>query len=223
MEPLDDEMKKKNSTDTKTKIMEVAFELFGRYGVEGTSVREISKRSKVNLAAINYHFESKENLFWNIMYETFKEVNADIKAMSAKTNDIYQLSEMVFDYFVEEKMALKNTMKMMLMEGVGEPQSEEIKSVLDSPMGPPGGEFFAEKILKSVSYPLSPEGIMWGVKATYGSVMHWALMTCAEPICAKAANDELMGEKQIKKDVQRMVQATILFLDKNPELFRLKN
>ncbi len=40
-----------------------AGELFAEHGVEGTSVRAIAAKCNANIAAVNYHFGSKENLY----------------------------------------------------------------------------------------------------------------------------------------------------------------
>jgi AcrR family transcriptional regulator len=40
-----------------------AGELFAEHGLEGTSVRAIAEKAGANIAAINYHFGSKENLY----------------------------------------------------------------------------------------------------------------------------------------------------------------
>src|SRR4030065_2496708 len=44
-------------------ILEVAGEIFAEQGFRKTTVREICKRGKVNLAAINYYFGDKEHLY----------------------------------------------------------------------------------------------------------------------------------------------------------------
>lgn len=52
----------KQEPDTKQKILDAAQHLFSREGFKGTSLRTITNRAQVNLAAINYHFGSKETL-----------------------------------------------------------------------------------------------------------------------------------------------------------------
>lgn len=47
---------------TKDKILDAAETLFAEHGFEGTSLREITALASVNLAAINYHFRSKDAL-----------------------------------------------------------------------------------------------------------------------------------------------------------------
>ena len=49
--------------DTKTALVLAAGELFAEHGFEGTSVRAIAEKAGANVAAINYHFGSKEGLY----------------------------------------------------------------------------------------------------------------------------------------------------------------
>jgi len=52
---------------TKLALIEAAGELFAAYGFEGTSVRAIAEKAGANVASINYHFGSKENLYTEVM------------------------------------------------------------------------------------------------------------------------------------------------------------
>ena len=47
---------------TKDRILGAAEELFAQNGFAGTSLRQVTTRADVNIAAVNYHFGSKENL-----------------------------------------------------------------------------------------------------------------------------------------------------------------
>jgi AcrR family transcriptional regulator len=50
------------SEDTRERILEAASNLFAVRGFEGTTLREITEAAQVNLAAVNYHFRSKDEL-----------------------------------------------------------------------------------------------------------------------------------------------------------------
>ena len=54
--------------DTRERILDAAERLFMAHGYEGTSMRQITGEAAVNLAAVNYHFGSKESL----MQEVFR-------------------------------------------------------------------------------------------------------------------------------------------------------
>lgn len=61
--------------DTKVKILDAAEKLFGMNGFEATSLREITSAADVNLAAINYHFQSKDSLIDAIVARRIEPVN----------------------------------------------------------------------------------------------------------------------------------------------------
>lgn len=48
--------------ETRTRILDAAEELFMQHGFEGTSMRLLTAKAAVNLAAVNYHFGSKNAL-----------------------------------------------------------------------------------------------------------------------------------------------------------------
>mgnify|MGYP000184469773 CR=1 FL=1 len=52
----------KNSVDTRSRILDAAEVLFMEHGFDGTSMRMITSQAGVNLAAVNYHFGTKELL-----------------------------------------------------------------------------------------------------------------------------------------------------------------
>ncbi len=211
----------KKSTDTRSRIMEVAFDLFGRFGVEGTSVRQIAKDSKVNLAAINYHFKTKENLFWEIMHETFTEVDTSIGNFAKSSKTVKELSLKTYDYFVEDPIGLRNTMKLMLTEIKSRPEKKEVMEALDSAMGPPGGIYFGEMIKKEISYKLSQEGVFWGIKSIFGSISHWAMIVSSSH-CNENSENFLMSDQQIKKDLGRMVEASMEYLENHAKHFKAR-
>ena len=49
------------------RILDAAEQLFAEKGVAGTSVRNITEKAGVNVAAVNYHFDKKENLVGRVI------------------------------------------------------------------------------------------------------------------------------------------------------------
>ncbi|MEF8698858.1 MAG: TetR/AcrR family transcriptional regulator [Candidatus Accumulibacter sp. UW20] len=56
----------RTSSDTRERILDVAERLFMENGYEATSMRVITGAAEVNLAAVNYHFGSKEALLCEV-------------------------------------------------------------------------------------------------------------------------------------------------------------
>jgi AcrR family transcriptional regulator len=52
-----------SSTETKEQIITVAERLFAEHGFMGTTLRNVVSEAGVNIAAVHYHFGSKEELF----------------------------------------------------------------------------------------------------------------------------------------------------------------
>jgi AcrR family transcriptional regulator len=57
----------RESPDTRTRIQDVAVELFTEHGYEATSLREIAERLGVTKAALYYHFKTKEDIVSSLM------------------------------------------------------------------------------------------------------------------------------------------------------------
>jgi AcrR family transcriptional regulator len=60
---------------TKDRILGAAEELFAQYGFAGTSLRQVTSRADVNIAAVNYHFGSKENLVNEVFRRRMDEMS----------------------------------------------------------------------------------------------------------------------------------------------------
>ena len=61
---------------TRTRILDAAEELFMLHGFEGTSMRQLTSRAGVNLAAVNYHFGSKDALIEAVFRRRLDPMNA---------------------------------------------------------------------------------------------------------------------------------------------------
>ncbi len=67
--------------ETKTRILDAAELLFAQHGLSDTSLRAITDAAAVNLAAVNYHFGSKEALIHAVFARRLKPVNERRLAM----------------------------------------------------------------------------------------------------------------------------------------------
>ncbi|WP_432822935.1 TetR/AcrR family transcriptional regulator [Trichloromonas sp.] len=66
--------------DTKGRILDVAEELFARQGFHATSLRAITGAAEVNLAAVNYHYGSKEALLDAVFERRLTPLNFERRA-----------------------------------------------------------------------------------------------------------------------------------------------
>ncbi len=61
--------------DTKERILDVAERLFAEHGFADTSLRMITAEASVNLAAVNYHFQSKDALILAVIARRMGPLN----------------------------------------------------------------------------------------------------------------------------------------------------
>ena len=72
------------SADTKTRILDAAEHLFMEHGFEATSLRQLTTAASVNLAAVNYHFGSKDELFQAVLTRRLDPMNQERIDLLAK-------------------------------------------------------------------------------------------------------------------------------------------
>ena len=67
--------------DTKARILDAAEQLFAAHGFAGTSLRAVTRKAGVNLAAVHYHFGTKEDLLRAVVSRIVVPVNRERLAM----------------------------------------------------------------------------------------------------------------------------------------------
>lgn len=67
--------------DTRDRILDVAERMFAEYGFELTSLRALTAEADVNLAAVHYHFGSKERLFEAVLVRLGAPMNEERLAL----------------------------------------------------------------------------------------------------------------------------------------------
>lgn len=61
--------------DTRVRIIDAAERLFAEHGVEQTSMRAITRAAEVNVAAIHYHFGTRDELLRAVLDRTVRPLN----------------------------------------------------------------------------------------------------------------------------------------------------
>ena len=92
---------------TKERILSAAEDLFAQYGFSGTSLRQVTAHAEVNIAAVNYHFGSKENLVAEVFRRRLddlsgKRLTALRDALRERPGDL----EAILAAFIEPALAL---------------------------------------------------------------------------------------------------------------------
>ena len=92
---------------TKDRILGAAEELFAQHGFAATSLRQVTGLAAVNIAAVNYHFGSKENLVNEVFRRRMDEMTARrLQQLEAAQREHPGELEPVLAAFIEPALAL---------------------------------------------------------------------------------------------------------------------
>ena len=161
----------------------MAEELFGERGLGRVSIRDITRKAKVNLAAINYHFGSKEDLIAAVFERRVVPVNearlAALDMVEESAGKRIPKLEAILEAFI--RPALQSSLKAskggtafskLFGRCLSEP-SPEVEALLKRQFQPLVARM--DSALKRALPHLSRSEIYWCMKFTYGALHHWLL------------------------------------------------
>jgi AcrR family transcriptional regulator len=168
---------------TRSRILDVAEDLFGERGLDRVSIRDITRKANVNLAAINYHFGSKKDLIAAVFERRVVPVN---KARLAALDVVEKAAgkrapklEDILEAFIRpaipssaEDATGGAAFSKLFGRCLSEP-SPDVEALLKKQFEP-----LAERMhtmLKRSLPRLSRSEIFWRMKFTYGALHHWLL------------------------------------------------
>ena len=189
--------------DTRSRILDVAEELFSERGFDRVSIRHITKKAQVNLAAINYHFGSKEDLIAAIFEREFVPVNkARLTALDAvqRSGKKNPKVEDILEAFIRPTVQCSigstkggKAFSKLFGRCLSEP-SPEIEELLKRQFAPLVERLDAA-LMKALPR-LSRSEIFWRMKFTFGALHHWLL---TKDRFLPAWLEEAEVEEQIRK------------------------
>lgn len=173
--------------DTKQRILSAAEHHFARDGYHATSLRSITATAKVNLAAVNYHFGSKEALLEAVIERRLSPLNEiRLGQLEVLLNQAEQLGEVpacrdIMRTFIEPTLHLRQQdseaedFVALIGRILAEPRGIAM-SIFMHHMGP-----LMERLFQALSLSLpglSRETIFWRLHFSIGSLSH--IMRCHE-------------------------------------------
>src|SRR5438045_4435386 len=172
----------KELKDTRSRILDVAEELFSEQGFDRVSVRDITNKARVDLAAINYHFGSKEDLIAAIFEREVVPVNqarlAALDAVQRSGKKDAKLEE-ILEAFIRPAVQCSigkpkggKAFSKLFGRCLSEP-SPEIEALLKRQFEPLVARMDAA-LMKALPN-LTRSEIFWCMKFTFGALHHWLL------------------------------------------------
>jgi AcrR family transcriptional regulator len=107
-------------------ILQVAEQLFAEKGFDGTSIREISKIAKINIAMVSYYFGSKEKLLESLILFRTSDLKLKLENLFDEKVSPLQKIEKFIAFYIEKVNSNKNMYQILNFE------NSTKKRVLDS-------------------------------------------------------------------------------------------
>src|SRR5262245_11783954 len=160
--------------ETRTRILDAAEELFMQHGFEGTSMRHLTSRAGVNLAAVNYHFGSKHALIEAVFRRRLDPMNAERIAALDRLEDLSP--ENVIRAFVGPSLRLIEDAKgggRNFIRLLGRTYTEPAKTVraLIGQMYAPAMERY-KKALERALPQMPADELVWRIHFMFGTLAY---------------------------------------------------
>ena len=190
-------------TDTKERILDAAERLIGEQGYAATSLRQIIGEAGVNLAAVHYHFGSKEELLDAVVVRKVTPVNeARIARLERVESEAgsgpLEVEKVLESFFIPTaEVASRNPgfvrlMGQMLAEGM-------MPRIVEKHFHATGLRFVTA--LRRAVPELPQEELMWRVHFMVGAMAH---AMCRAPIFPQMTGDG--------SDMEPRMQRLVTFL-----------
>jgi AcrR family transcriptional regulator len=160
---------------TKERILSAAEVLFARHGFDGASLRQLTAAAGVNLAAVNYHFGSKDRLVEEVFRRRLDELNSRrLKALSRISGDPGTTLEDVLAAFIKPALELSHdgsgTLFMRVLARAFAEHDDTLRKFLSENYGHVMRQFTAE--FARLLPHLSKEELYWRVDLVTGALTH---------------------------------------------------
>lgn len=177
--------------DTVTSILNAAEELFSERGFAETSLRNITTRAGVNLAAVNYHFGSKKELiqavFSRFLHPFCVLLEANLKELDNTEPNFNQLLRLLAHTAVQASHGKSKRLAIfMRLLGLAYSQGQgHLRRFLQKEYAPVFGRF--TQLIKSASPELSDEERFWRIHFMLGATAF--TLSGADALIAIAEHD----------------------------------
>ena len=191
--------------NTKDRILNAAERLFARDGIDAASLRHITTEAGVNLAAVNYHFQSKEALVWAVIARRVKPINdrrlALLDACEAAAQDGYLPVDQVLNAFLRPVVEISRSQAKEFTPIMGRLYSERsdfVAKVYKDHVEPIASRFI--RALQRALPDLPPIELLWRLHFCVGALAH----TMAAGDLLRALSDGQCDPSDVEGTLQRM-------------------
>lgn len=192
------------AAQTRERLLEAAREVFAQHGMQRTTVREICRIAKTNIASVNYYFGSKDELLAEAL--NFNQLSAMLKANEQSgQNPEQRLKQFVRDYMmlILDERELDRQTRMMARELVQPtPVLDKIVCKALAPMY----EFLFRLLRELAGDQATDEQVMLCVYSLLGQCQYYRLY---KPVLQRLNHDMRYDRNEILTFADHISQFTL--------------
>ncbi len=164
-----------SSNSTKERILGAAESLFAQRGFDGASLRQLTSAAGVNLAAVNYHFGSKEKLVEQIFRRRLDALNnSRLEALALVAGNENTTIEDVLAAFIRPALDLSHdesgSLFMRVLARAFAEHDDTLRQFLSENYGHVMRQFTAE--FARLLPQLSKQELYWRIDLVSGALTH---------------------------------------------------
>jgi AcrR family transcriptional regulator len=164
------------TTDTRETLLDAAESLFAEHGIQAASLRAITQQAGANLAAVHYHFGSKEALVRAVFSRRVGPLNQERLQRLDECERGEGGVEEVLRAFIEPLLTMRREtpegsrqFARLMGRSFNEP-NEEVRAILTEEFGPMVRRF-TEALARRLPHLPAPE-ILWRFHFVAGAMAH---------------------------------------------------
>jgi len=197
------------NNDTKNRILEKAEILFAEKGFNGVTIREVTAAAKCNTGAVNYHFQSKKNLYVEVfrsrwiprelkMYDHLKDALEKVEAPSPAT-----VIKTVAEAYLEGPLSDEELRRhrQLIIKEINNP-TEVFEMVADQTLRPLF-EYLRERLHPYLPSHLDEESLILDIMSIFGVLLYF---TYSRPMISR-----VMGRRYDPEFKARLVNQVVRF------------
>ena len=154
-------------------LLDCAGQLFAEHGYSGTSIKMIADASKQNIAAVNYHFGTKQNLFICALKHVLSHIMQPVKTEAGDSKEILSVLLRIFIHdrcmFLLSGKAPAWYGKLIVRAGFETPFAEDQKSI---EVFKPDFEFL-ENLAGRIKKGVDPVRARWWAYSVVGQIFFY--------------------------------------------------
>jgi AcrR family transcriptional regulator len=117
--------------EKRIKILQVAETLFAEKGFDGTSIRNIAKEAKINIAMVSYYFGSKERLLESLILFRTKDLKLKIENLSVENLEPIEKINKLIEIYINRINCNKGIYRILHFEFSNEKRDIDLQALND--------------------------------------------------------------------------------------------